>query len=722
MLVGLDGHSDADVSTEAISMTVFQRWYRVLMGSGDDQIVVPTDASQAVRTQQSLDSAVTMVGEVTLAKVPSILETGVAIRIDQMNLRNPDDDEVEINRQFTGTVNIPVGTSFPSNSQLTCTGYLSRLRRVVLADHDLTGMTDNEAAEYILDICNVPFDSADIHGWGYELGQVKPVIWTAGTSGASVLTDMDRVFNCSTMELGSGRVFRIPYNRAPYQYDSPTFAEAFRKGSPGHAFYSNERTRGDIDQVQNYWEVQGLSWEGAEGAADEGVRYQVYARAYADHAILDPSIYIGVGQPFTSDLIQTEDVAKAIAIRLMQETNREPDTIRIDSANQYRIVPGALILVKDQTPDVDLQSDKRYLVTSVTRETDFMSIEGVGGPTGATGTVSSGIWKETPDATTDVGTDPGAFDPGLPDLPPFDDPGFEIPEFPDPGEITIPDTTDPLLCDTTTPPGDLRGIYELPDGLQAPWRILGNGTWHWDLDGRDIVAFWSTAASNFLYYNLTEPYASKSAVNDENVAGAGATFSVGGTVQFCDDHGVLRINLAAVDGVGSFIDIAWVEFYTDPGFAHAGDHFGVFAATENLGGVAEGGAAPHEEIYFGNRNNGGIAGSPGAVGEVLSWAVSFDLSAERQKVFFSGDFGSGYIHDFYWASPPVGPAPGTVATYTPCTHTKHVLEITYSAGSTGTTDCPAIRLILQDMGTDCNPNPDYPLDPEPGTDDWMDEP
>lgn len=685
-------------------MTIFQRWYRTRLFSGDDQVTVATDAAAPVRTQQALSSAVTMVGEVTLASVPSGLVTGSLIRIDQLDLRAPDtDDTVPVNRQFTGTVNIPSGDSSPQAARLTCTGYLSRLRRVPLTNHDLTGMTDQEAVQTILDLCNVPFDPDDILGWGYVLGQVQGVVWTPGTSGASMVGELDRVFNCATLELGSGRVFRIPYNRSPYQYPSPTYAATYRKGTPGLAFYANTRTRGDLDQIRNYWQVQGLSWQGEEGAADEGVRYQVYATAQAEHALLGPDVYLGP-DTFSSDLIQTEDLAKAIAIRLMQETNREPDNVRIDGGNNLAVVPGCLILEKDPTPGVDLATDKRYLVTSVTRETDLMSIEAVGGSTGTVGTVVSGIWKETPSGTTDVGTDGPAFDPGDPGIPPFDPPDFEVPDIPGGGGITEPpNTEDPLInCDTTSG-ADLRGIDDPLTGLDAPWRHLDDGAWTWDTDGRDIVAFNNNHLTDDLWYNTTEPMSARTSGNDTSVGGAGLTFSFSGRVQFCEPNSYLTVSVESVDG-----PVAFARFHGFPGYLDDnGSYYGVFCGTQHQNGHRSGGAAPHEEFALDNRNNGGIDGSAPGLGELTPFSVSFDLSGERQKVFFSGDFGSGYMEDYYWSSPPHPHVGGTIASYGLDTGASHVLHLHFIAGDFGTPGCPCIRLVLDEMGTACEANPDY---------------
>src|SRR4051812_44005168 len=167
------------------------------------------DAASPVRTQQALLEAVTMVGEFDLARHPgdSNLYLGDTIRIDQLNVVSR-----VLHRQFTGQFNTVTANSKSSVVRISCTGYLARLRRISLTDYELTGMTDTQAARFILEKCNIPFDPEDISGWGYVLGQRDKVIWEGGKSGADMLSELDRVFFCATTESGSGRVQRFHYH------------------------------------------------------------------------------------------------------------------------------------------------------------------------------------------------------------------------------------------------------------------------------------------------------------------------------------------------------------------------------------------------------------------------------------------------------------------------------------------------------------------------------
>ena len=118
------------------------------------------------------------------------------------------------------------------------------------------------------------------------------------------------------------------------------------RGQSGVSFYGNERDRGDLDQIYNYWIVRGLQYGGDEGTDEEGCSFAFVAVANTDHAKLGPGVDVGP-QEFQSDLIQSEALAKAIAQRLMRWHNREPDVLRIQCGNDARVGPGQLVTVKD---------------------------------------------------------------------------------------------------------------------------------------------------------------------------------------------------------------------------------------------------------------------------------------------------------------------------------------------------------------------------------------
>ena len=95
----------------------------------------------------------------------------------------------------------------------------------------------------------------------------------------------------------------------------------------------------------------------------------ITAIANTDHARSAPGS-TSVPQEFQSDLIQSEALAKAIALRLMRWHNREPDVLRIQCGNDARIAPGQLVTVKDASCGIDLTATNADLVLGVTRDGD----------------------------------------------------------------------------------------------------------------------------------------------------------------------------------------------------------------------------------------------------------------------------------------------------------------------------------------------------------------
>lgn len=703
-------------------MTTFQKWYRFQYGEGESIVTVDTDAAQVIRTSQALAGSVTTVAEVALAEVPDGIETATVARIHQLDIGQAGTElGAPTRQQFIGQVNIIDADSSPQGCRLTCTGRLARLRRSPLTNHDLTGFTDVEAASYILDICNVPFDEADISGWGYELGQRAPVLWTAGQTGADMLSELDRVFNCSTLEMSSGRVIRFPYHLSPYQYTDPDYAATYRKGATGVAFYGNHRTRGDMDRIFNRWEVTGLSWSGEEDTADEGNRYQIYAVAYNENEKLGTSVY--VPGTFQSDLIQTEDLAKAIAIRLMEENNREPDTERIEAGNNLNVCCGSLLLVKDGTPGIDLDQDRRYLVTNITREWDYMSLDVIGGATGEVGTVVSGIWKETPEGRTDTGTDGPAFTPPDPAFPGGEFPDYEIPDFPGGGGITEPpDPSQPFINCTTEGSGFEPGDVPPPEGAvdyYIPW--YGADTWIKHPSGES----WS----EYPLITLIDSISSEGSVGTLLYSPTGDS---GDVVEFGTNEVITlsgcfifhfpasSFNITLRNGV----NYMGVFFYSSPGWnvghftdawsegSHPETNYGIRCHTENSGAGLPGFPASSP-----SGNNGGLAGSPFPVGSEITFSVSFNPSIEYQEITVGSSAGGTFMKDLEVQL-------GSTLHYPDCTHPYHSLGVGYSvntstdewADSDHDDDHPAMTICGLSLGLGtCETNPDFsPPDQDPG--------
>lgn len=413
-------------------------WNRVLYGDVGSETLAKVNAP--VHIQQALEGAVTYVAEFQPTGYQAgVLVQGQDVVIDNVRLSTEYDDGYQTRRVFTGVVDPYSAASFENEVTVTCTGNLRKLRKSRSSDYSLTGKTDQQAVKDVLTYCGIAYDAADIAGDGYVLGAVKPVTWKKRQTGAELIQELDNVFGYATIELGDGRVVRFPYSRVPSEYDDLVYGtkgtvKDFRRGTQGLTFYENERERGSMDEIKNHWRVAGVSWEGAEGAADEGCNYQVVAEAFADNDILGAGVY--QSDEFSSDFIQSELLAKKIASRLMRYNNRRADVIRIVAGNDPKVGVGHLVGVRDQAYAIDLDTTQRYLVLNCSRDGDFMTIDCIGGAPGEVGTITSGIDKccgtQREDGTCDdTGTNPGTPDPNTP---------------------TVPDIPDIDICDPITNP------------------------------------------------------------------------------------------------------------------------------------------------------------------------------------------------------------------------------------------------------------------------------
>ncbi|HEY7119522.1 MAG TPA: hypothetical protein VH475_23220, partial [Tepidisphaeraceae bacterium] len=519
------------------------------------------EAAAPVRIQQQLIGSVTTVAEVALAGTTPALDTTMAVTISHINKGawTPDGD-YDSRPLFTGIVNRISGVGEPHGVSLSCTGQLAKLRRTRTTDYALAGKTDIQIVKDVLDFCDIDYAPSKIHGWNYHLGtadlhgadptQYRPY-WRAGQSGADLIAELDRVFWCATIELGDGTIFRFPYSLAPYWYVEPiSYARTFVRGQTGVSFYANERARGDLDQVQNYWIVRGLSFPWGEGEDFAGCQQSIIATANADHAKLGPGVDVGP-QEFSSDLIDSEELAKWIAQRLMGEHNREPDTVRIQCGNDAKVGPGSLILVKDKSYGIDLTSDKRYIVTGVSREGDTMLIDCVGGATGVIGAVHSSVVIDCNGSSTDVGTDPAipaGPDPETPGIPPLD--SFPDEPVEDPPPEPPENTDDPFIGCTETGnlvcPVGATGFTEPADMPVLDWRASGSVLFNCipeSSEDVELIGYTAVGLNGHLFPNETTPYAAKTFDNDLNVSPGPGVVTLSGEVWFVHEGAVLTVEI-----------------------------------------------------------------------------------------------------------------------------------------------------------------------------------
>lgn len=698
--------------------TVKQLFNRILLIGGTSNIQVTTESP--LRMQEQLEDSVTYVAEFeVIEQLAAPLSSNTPVQIDQVNRLVNDGSGYLTRRLFTGTINHIEGTSYPNSAAVTCTGKLGRLRLTRTTDMNLTGMTDGAAVKAILSYCAIPYVAADIFDYGYVLGAVKPVKWQKGTSAAEMVQELDRVFAMATIEIGSGRVVRIPYSRVPNDYASAAIAAQFRRGDGTTEFYDNSRSRGDIEAIQNYWRVSGLSYTGPEHSPTEGCNYTFFATGQDVHPKLGAGVFIGPNE-FSSDIIQSEVLAKQIARRMMRWYNREPDTIRITTFNNPLINVGDVVTVLDPAWGIDLTGTKRYLVLSISREGDDMTIDGVGGTAGEQGTIHGGIevccGTQQEDGTcVDDGTNP-------------DDGGGPSPSAP-PDSMTghcdpLTDTTcDPVIdydvpedFDTEHPFINCEDSGELVNAITTPWRELDDVHWRFD-ETSEFASGIYTLTQGVIAYNVT-PFPTVKTFDNDFRFGGGGVVCVSGKVKFCADVGdnpqvFIELfpapdSLSGLWGKARFAAKAITSDYP----THAS--YSAQMYTEHQAATYDD-AAPMHGCAPGLTASGTTGGLSGA-------SVGFDPAAENafnvcfavnespQRITYSGDWGSGYHADLTCMLGGVEGPPTTA-----CTHANHVLWITFGAGGVlepGTHECPKAEITQLSLGfatveNPCDVNPDF---------------
>jgi hypothetical protein len=380
--------------------TAFAHWHQLKLSG--TQVEMAADVTQ----NEALEGIITTACDVEIETNVTLVK-GVAadlMYVEQISaLMAP---------QFSGIVNHISGQSFPNRVVLTCVGPLAHLRRCPTVDHDLTGMTEGAAAKHILTACNVVYDASDIADSGYVLGAQTPVLWLKDQPGHEMLAELDKVFGMATIEVGAGRVVRFPYDRVP---DAGAIVKTFTRGADVD-FWSNQRDRGDLDAIVNLVQVRGATWQDAGNKCS----YTPWGRGSANNDELGGTAR-NRSMAFQSDLIQDEALAQAVATRLMRWWNRSPDEITLVAQNDPTINCGAVIGVKDQAYGVDLTgaaSTAPYLILTIDRRGDEMTLNCVGGAAGATGSITHGVEKVCNKTSSNFPI-PGSFTPPAIGYPPL---------------------------------------------------------------------------------------------------------------------------------------------------------------------------------------------------------------------------------------------------------------------------------------------------------------
>lgn len=687
--------------------------YRVLFGLGDGTLAVPISS---LAITQVLEGATTSVAEIELADatLPDdggtvSLKNGVAVRIDQLDAGSPNPDGYPMRRLFKGVVNWIKGESVPRRIPVVNDGPLAKLKRCVrTSNHTLSGggNTDVDAKKDVLTHCDIPYSNADIAGWGYVLGAVKPVVWPKGTSAAEVIGELDRVFHTATVEVGDGRVAAFPYSKVPADYGSGRYAGAdvqqtFVRGVANARWMANARDRGSTDEICNVQRVEGLRWRDAAGCDR-----LVWAEASATHPLL-PGQTVAC-EPIVGDWIQTEAFAKALAIQSLREKNRTPNRLRIDGANEALVNPGDLIAAQDPVYGISLATATPFLVTSYRRQGDRSTLDGEGGAAGDYGTVASGIdvccgTQQADGTCTDEGTNPGPID--FPDVGIPPDPGLDICAFGDaacePPVATPPETPpseEPFLACTEdaylTCPPDFAGtchdgatgssscsgtppasVCKVPGWYRKTWVESATIPVSYDClctaharlreQGGSGHAYRVTADGGVDAFTIckeagdpTDPLVAHyrvSAIEDPADADAADDLTVSGDLcvsfgyRFCSPGEEIRVAAVAVLADGSEVSLLThdMQLFAEPGESVTtgfGDAYTLDSSVFHVEpSTWTGGAPPHTSLGTSYRNNGGVGPGPGiGLGADRAATVCFEMSGTDPRAFWDTGAGGGY--------------------------------------------------------------------------------
>lgn len=403
-----------------------------------------------VTQNESLEDATTYVAQFDVAFIPDI---AVGLPVEIILVEQLTNYRI---KQFTGQINAISATSYPNQVSVTCAGPLAKLRRTANRNQDMSGLDEEDAVHTVLDKCRIEYAKHDVRGSSYTLGQEVPVIWEQGQSAAEFLNELNRVFGFALIELGNGRVVRFRYDLAP---DEDRIVREFHRDN-SNIYYGGERDIGDIDSIQNVWDVTGAAYDCKGNKKDSDCTCTPFAHGEAEHALLGNNVFTGASS-FSSDIIQSHGLAARVAARMMEFYNRVPDLVYIETVNDPTILCGMIIGVEDRAYGMNLRAGRRhpYVITQIDRDGDMMRLSCVGGRHGRIGRIEHGIDKEC----TELATIDSEFD----NLDAIDPPEIPPTPLPEPPALEVPDDFPSIeeldLAPLDVPELDDLGLPEIPE-------------------------------------------------------------------------------------------------------------------------------------------------------------------------------------------------------------------------------------------------------------------
>lgn len=354
---------------------------------------------------QTLPTSVSIVSELgecltTSADIEIIVASGAAPAVKQaVSLDIADLATSLLWPVFAGYVQETVATSDPNRVVVRCQGELSLMRDTWDADTDFSGDTDGDTVKAALTASGVTYTSGHIQDAGYVLGAIVPVVGTKRTARSTIVKELDRILGMALVEI-AGDVQRFAYSLVP---DAGDVVKTFTRGVDAD-FWGNERRRGPIDDIKNYWNVTGVGFPcDGSGAYDaEGsCNCTIFGKAQGTNTALGSGVRVEPSGE-SSDVIQDQDLAEAVAARLMAWYNRNQDRITVQTGFDPVVTIGMTIGVKDPIAGVHMTSDaadKPYVITRQEIADFDATYQCVGGVAGDTGTVTSGVEKRCNKAT-----------------------------------------------------------------------------------------------------------------------------------------------------------------------------------------------------------------------------------------------------------------------------------------------------------------------------------
>lgn len=358
-----------------------------------------------VRISESIDQ-LSRVAEFSLSQQPE----NVPVEGDTVLIESFDFTADVVRSVYGGTVNAITTESFPWSMTLVCTDQLRLLDRVRQStDLDLTGMTPKEALMAVLDSVGCTYDPDDLADPDYELGEREPLAWLIHTPGSQITSELSEVFGCVLLTVGNDRILWLSHDATP-EDGAGSYATYTRGESID--FAGHGRSHGDRTRIQNNWIVRGVTAE---------ISKQCTAQAWSKAIGTNPQLgrrRRTTEQSFQSDLIQSEDLAEAIARRLMRLTNRLPDERTTPMVNDPNVHPCTKLIIVD--PTYGLGGTTYATVLAVDRTGNQMTLRLSAGPGGDEGTVTHGVDKVCNDTHTDLDWPGDGFDFPDFDFPPID--------------------------------------------------------------------------------------------------------------------------------------------------------------------------------------------------------------------------------------------------------------------------------------------------------------